>query len=269
MNSFYGSPFNDALEDLRISGNVLLHETYIPPWSIDIPDEAELQRLLGVGTKVRVIPFHLVKYGAFDLGHEGREPAHIAKDELAICPSGEAHHMSFGKTTQAVSFAQILGGESPSSPLGDASEGTELVCGVFQLRSVPLNPLLAALPPVLTVQTKGRDANPMLVHATQMLTMELKNSHRGSFTVSRLLEVFCAEAISSYRQSSGAQDPGWFKALDDPKIAQALALIHREPGKAWTVALLAKACAMSVRVLLQGFAKQRSKALCPMSRVGG
>ncbi len=245
MNSFGPSPFNDALEDLRISGSVLLHETYTPPWRIDIPDEIELQRLLGVGSDVRVLPFHLVRRGAFDLRHEGREPAHIAKDELAICPSGEAHRMSFGRAAPPLSLVQILEGKSPSPPQSEVSDGTELVCGIFQLRSVPLNPLLAALPPVLTVKTTGRNANPMLVHAAQILAMELKNERRGSFTASRLLEIFCAEAIRSYRQNSGAQDPGWFKALDDPKIAQALTFIHRHPGKPWTVALLAEACAMS------------------------
>ena len=74
MNSFEPSPFNDALEDLRISGSVLLHQTYTPPWRIDIPDEIELQRLLGVGSDVRVLPFHVKsRRGAFDLRHEGRE----------------------------------------------------------------------------------------------------------------------------------------------------------------------------------------------------
>ncbi|MBL4750149.1 MAG: AraC family transcriptional regulator [Amylibacter sp.] len=247
MKSFNTSPFNDALEDLRISGSVLLHETYTPPWRIDIPEEAELQHLLGVSKDVRVLPFHLVRNGAFDLRYEGHKSMHIAKDELVICPSGEAHRMSFGKAVQPVSFAQILEEQSPLPlrPLKEMSGGTELVCGVFQLRSVPLNPLLAALPLVLKVKTVGGNANPMLVHATQMLAMELSNDRRGSFTVSRLLEVFCAEAIRSYRQNSGAQDPGWFKALDDPKIAKALTHVHRHPGEAWTVASLAEKCAMS------------------------
>jgi hypothetical protein len=31
------TPFNDALEDLRISGSVLLHETYPPPWASTCP----------------------------------------------------------------------------------------------------------------------------------------------------------------------------------------------------------------------------------------
>jgi AraC-like DNA-binding protein len=238
------TPFNDALEDLRISGSVLLHEAYEPPWAIDVPGEAMLRQMIGVGLDVRVLPFHLVRRGEFHLRHNGREPAHIGAEEVVICPSGAPHRMSFGSKAKPISLAHILKGQS-SGKATTRSIGTELVCGVFLLRSAPLNPMLAALPPVLKVKTGGPDANPMLMRAAEMLGMELAHGRRGSFTASRLLEVFCAEAIRSYRQREGAECPGWFKALDDPRIGQALSQIHQRPGAPWTVASLAEAIAMS------------------------
>ena len=54
---------DDALRSLRISGSLLLRETYAPPWAIAIPGAAELGVLLEVGAGVRVVAFHLVEFG--------------------------------------------------------------------------------------------------------------------------------------------------------------------------------------------------------------
>ena len=242
------TPFDDALADLRISGSVLLYETYLPPWAIDVPDEAHLKRLLNVDVETRVLPFHLVRRGAFHLSQEGHELAQIGADEIAICPAGLAHRMSLGTGAQPVPMTDVLQGRIAGRDPGtvdDCSGATELICGVFQMRSTPMNPMLAALPPVLTVKTTGLEANPLLAHAAEMLSMEVANGRRGSFTASRLLEVFCAEAIRSYRERQGAARPGWFKALDDARIGPALESIHRQPGAPWTVAMMADIVAMS------------------------
>jgi AraC-like DNA-binding protein len=248
------SPFDDALEDLRITGSLLLHETYTPPWAIDIPREDVLRQMLGVGSDARALPFHLVRRGAFDLSNDGRPPVRINTHEVAICPSGASHRMWFGAGAAPVSVAHILAtrgaGANPScanssSYSCEAAAGTELVCGVFLLRAAPLNPLLASLPPVLKVKTAGSEAKPMLARAVEMLSLELAEGGRGGFTASRLLEVFFAEAINAYRQSEGAERPGWFNALNDPKIGPAIAQVHDRPGAPWTVASMAETVAMS------------------------
>lgn len=237
------TPLNDALKDLRISGSVLLNEHYAPPWAIDIPDEDALRAVLSVAPDARVVPFHLVRHGAFDLRYDGQAPQRINTNEVAICPSGARHRMSFGNGAAAVPLAKIL--ENRAAPAaGPATERTELICGVFQLRSAPLNPLLSALPKVLKVRTTGPDVDPLLDHAVAMLGIEVAKSH-SSFIASRLLEVFFAEAIRAYGATDGAARSGWFKALDDPKIGKALSHLHEKPGAPWTVAALAETIALS------------------------
>ncbi|MGO9173242.1 MAG: cupin domain-containing protein [Rhodomicrobium sp.] len=237
------SPLDSALDDLRVTGSVLLHETYVPPWAIEIPGEDSLREALKAGSSERVLPFHLVRSGDFDLQHEGLAPARIGMNEVAICPSGKAHRMSSGAGARPIPLPQILATLNSRSGR-DAPEGTELVCGIFLLRAAPLNPLLAALPPVLKVKTAGAGANPLLVRAAEMLGLELAEGRQG-FTVSRLLEVFFAEAIEAYRLSEGAARPGWFKALNDPRIGRAIAHVHERPGAAWSVASMAETAAMS------------------------
>lgn len=237
-------PFDDALEDLRISGNVLLHERYAPPWAIDIPGESSLREALGVTNGLRAFPFHLVRAGAFDLSHDGGAPMRIETNEVAICLSGGPHRMSFGQGADVVPLAQILKPRSLEKT-SNLSSATELLCGIFLLRGTPLNPLLAALPPVLKIDASGANASPLLKHAVEMLAIEVDNNRSNSFTASRLLEIFCAEAIDSYRRGAGVQRSGWFKALEDPKIGHAIRRLHESPGSQWTVASLAATVAMS------------------------
>lgn len=239
-------PFEDALADLRISGSVLLHECYAPPWAIDVPDEAQLRTVLKLDRSKRVVPFHLVRKGQFSLHVNQGAPVVVNTHDVAICPGGLAHRMAFGNAKQAAALGQILAGSGPPPASGHAPDTTELLCGVFILQAAPLNPLLSALPPVLMVATSGTEADPMLARAADMLALELTRSSRGAgFTASRLLEIFCAEAIHAFRRQGGNHPPGWFRGLNDPKIAQALGLIHADADAPWSVAKLADAVALS------------------------
>lgn len=240
------SPFEDALADLRVSGSVLLFESYQPPWAIVVPGEDELRSLLGAGKETRVLPFHLVLEGAFELTPKNCRSETISADEVVICTRGDEHLMSVGRVRKPTPFAAIHLGERPGATSDrNAGAPTKLLCGVFLLNSAPLNPLLGSLPPVLKIKTAGVSESPMLMRAAEMLALEVGGGNRNGFTAARLIEVFCAEAIAAYRRGDGAERTGWFKALDDQKISKALAHLHREPGAHWTVELLADTISMS------------------------
>lgn len=242
----HASPFDDALADLRVSGSVLVHETYAAPWAIRIPPQDVLRSMLGVGASTRVMPFHLVLDGAFELTQGRMTPLAVTAREVAICPDGAEHLMSSGRVRRATPFAEIMAAVRPDAQAITATgPRTTLLCGVFLLANAPLNPLLGSLPPVLKVQTAGNRDSPQLVHAADMLALEVARGSRGSFTASRLLEVFCAEAIAGYRRGAGAERPGWFMGLADQKIGRALEQLHRDPGRPWSVEALASTVTMS------------------------
>lgn len=239
------TPFDDALADLRISGSVLLFESYQPPWAIEVPDETVLRRVLGLGQNCRVIPFHLVRRGTFELRHDGQAAVSVTVDEVAICPSGRAHRMSRGEAARETSIVDILlsGGSGAPEP-GQSSETTDLLCGIFVMENAPLNPLLAALPPVVRIDTSA-EVNPMLRRVAEMLGHEVARGQRSGFTACRLLEIFFAETVQDIRKTEAQRTPGWFRALEDTRIAPALSALHRDPGAAWTVEALAAGVAMS------------------------
>ena len=242
-----GLPFEDALIDLRITGYQLLNETYASPWAIDIPGEAELRTLMKLDNGVRVVPFHLVRQGWFELLPDGQESFHVQTHDVAICPGGGKHRMQQGAANEVVPLSRILGGEKPLSHNAESTESTELICGVFLLRAAPLNPLLAALPSVIKVATADAAANPMLGRVAEMLALEIHRSGTmtGGFTAARLLEIFCAEILRALPGEVNAPETGWLRGLADAKIAKALSLIHAQPEAPWSVDLLADAVALS------------------------
>jgi AraC-like DNA-binding protein len=67
----------------------------------------------------------------------------------------------------------------------------------------------------------------------------------GEAVITRLADVLVIQAIRAWIETAPAARTGWLGALQDPQIGRALALIHRDPARAWTVASLASELAMS------------------------
>lgn len=236
-------PLDDALEDLRITGSVLLHQTYATPWAISIPDESRLRRLLGVAADTRVLLFHFVRRGAFDIRMAGHDTVTIAAAEVAICATGAAHTMSRGRGAKVIPIEAVL--RRRAAPTADGVDTTELICGVFLARAAPLNPMLGAMPPVVKVATGDATFSPMLAGVAWMLAHELDQGLLGGFAVARLLELFCAEAMRAHLRGGADMHPGWFRGLADPRIAAAICRVHESPSQRWTVPALASAVALS------------------------
>lgn len=241
-------PFEDALTSLRVEGSILLHGHHRPPWAVDVPSADNLRELMKLPGNVRVVPFHLVLEGNFDLHFEDEAPLRLEHGQIVMCTDGTAHRMSQGKGARVRAFENVLTtGRWRMSSEGRSPAGseTELVCGGFSLRSDSLNPLIAALPRVLIVDTRAPGANPMLAHIVAMIELELARSEQDSFAASRLIEILFAEALKDHARSAGVERAGWFKALQDPKVGRALAVIHQQIGEPLTVEMLAQAAAIS------------------------
>ncbi len=238
-------PLDDALEDLRISGSVLVHETYLAPWAVDVPAEARLRQLLGVGADMRVFPFHFARQGGFEFAQEGGAPDRVEAPELLLLPGGAAHRISSGQGARPVPLEAVLA-DDRQRRFSNGEEGTtQMLCGAFVVRAAPLNPLLSALPSTLKVLAGGAEARSALAGAAAMLAAECGRRSRNGFTAQRLLEVLCAEAIRAFQQSRGGESAGWLRGLSDPKVSEAIRHVHTKPAAPWSVESLAALVALS------------------------
>ena len=212
---------------------------------IVIPGEARLREILGVSASTRLMLFHFVRHGEFLLRMEGQDAVLVKAGEVAICPTGVAHRMSLGRGAPAMTIEAILCGDVLQRAPNAGAGATELVCGVFLANAAPLNPLLAALPPMMKVATDDVSFSPMLAGVAWMLAHELDRDALGGFTVARVIELFFAEAVRAFQRTAGPEDPGWFKGLADPRISEAIRCIHATPARAWSVEALASVAALS------------------------
>ena len=67
----------------------------------------------------------------------------------------------------------------------------------------------------------------------------------GEAVITRLGDILVIQAIRSWIDRDPGAHSGWLGALRDPQIGQAIALIHRDPARSWTVGELADELAMS------------------------
>ncbi len=244
--SAFTDVLSDALRSLRISGSLLLREDYVAPWAIAIPNAERLGALLRVKPGTRVVAFHMVEIGHCEITPDDGDAVVMATGELTVCFSGVAHRIGQGKKPKVVSVETLLagGGNNARAETVDGARGAALMCGVFLLRDTLLNPLFAALPPLLhaSVSRPGEFHN--LAGVARLLAQEIdRKPLGGGYIVERLLEVLCAEVIQAHVES--APRTGWLRGIKDPVVGRALAAIHARPGETWSVHRLAQGVAMS------------------------
>lgn len=266
--SLLSSVIDDTLRSLRISGSLLLRESYAPPWSIAIPAADALAVLLKVDSGIRVVAFHLIEFGHCAIQLQGGEEILLTAGEMAICFGGSAHRLSQGKSPPLQSIEALLAG-GPNLRRPDAmgrNTGAALLCGAFLLRDTAFNPLIAALPPVMRATLSRPGAFHNLAGVARLMAEEIdRKPLAGGYIVERLLEVLCAEAVRAHVEAVPRHATGWFRAIKDPIIGRAIAAIHARPGEDWSVPRLAAQVTMSP----SRFAARFSQALgeSPMAYV--
>jgi AraC-like DNA-binding protein len=72
--------------------------------------------------------------------------------------------------------------------------------------------------------------------------------------LAKLSELMFVEALRRYVENLPPQGKGWLAGVRDAQIGRALALLHGDPGRAWTVDALAREVALSRSALAERFA---------------
>jgi AraC-like DNA-binding protein len=137
--------------------------------------------------------------------------------------------------TPAVELDEILRG----APLADGRRlryggggaQTALVCGGFGLDEAAAHPILRALPSLVHIH----GSVPWVAATLDLLSAEVASDAPGAEEVtSRLADALLAQALRvALAELDGSS------ALRDPQLAAAIARVHGQPGRAWTVGELA------------------------------
>jgi AraC-like DNA-binding protein len=77
----------------------------------------------------------------------------------------------------------------------------------------------------------------------------------GQSVLGRLSELMFVDVVRRYLESLPAERLDWLSGLRDSHVGRALAALHRDPGREWTIESLAQHVALSRSVLAERFAQ--------------
>ena len=230
-------PLGEALHFLRMSGTFYARSEFSAPWGLELPPFEGC------------LMFHVVTAGRCWLETAKGESRLLQTGDLALVPHGNGHRLVSERDVTAVRLFD-LPREQVSERYevlrhGGGGEHTSLVCGAVRFDHPAARHLVKLLPGIIAVEASRSDQE--WVQATvRFMAAEARALRPGGETViTRLADILVIQAIRSWIEQDPAAQTGWLGALQDRQIGRAIALIHREPARAWTVAALATEAAMS------------------------
>ena len=127
------------------------------------------------------------------------------------------------------------------APVTPAPAEVSLVAVGLRLSPQSRGALLAQLPPLLVI---APDDSPALAGLASLLRSEATNARAGSRALlGRLSESIFIDILRNQGAREGPR--GDLKALGDPPLARALALVHARPDTDWTIESLGRAAGLS------------------------
>jgi AraC-like DNA-binding protein len=234
-------PLGEALHFLRMSGTFYCRSELTAPWALALPP------MKGC------LSFHVVTAGRCWLEAEGDEPRRLEPGDLALVPHGEGHRLSSDPGTPAPRIDDLrhekISERYAILRHGGGGAATGLVCGAVRFEHPAAHHLVKILPRVIHVESATSSHLAMtdwMQSTLRLMAIEAKELRPGGETViTRLADILVIQAIRSWIERDPAAQTGWLGALQDKQVGRAIALIHREPSREWTVASLAGEVGMS------------------------
>lgn len=251
---------SDVLKSVRLEGGVYLNAEFTAPWCIrgECTVPSVRQKLAGAE---HVVFFHFLTDGACKVRLlDGGDELDVVAGELILITHDERHLLGsdvrfapmdtdllvVGDATNGSDFVQLRH--------GGGGEVTRFVCGFLACSRSVCRPLLEALPRVLRIPVGDGAAAAQLRELLQMGVRESVASRPGAESMlAKLSELMFVEALRRYAESLPPGGNGWLAGVRDAQVGRALALLHGQPGKSWTVDELAHQVALSRSALAERF----------------
>lgn len=231
-------PLGETLHMLRLNGSLYCRSELTAPWGIDMPSFD--------GYMI----FHVVTSGHCWLEIEGEEPRLLQQGSLTLVPHGNGHCIRSSPGARAMPLFDIpverISDRYEVMRFGGDGDLTQLTCGVVSFDQLAGQQLVAQLPEVLQIDSWDEEEDSWLQSTLRFISREARELRPGGETViTHLADILIIQAIRTWIDQAPEADQGWLAALRDKQVGRALAAIHREPEKDWTVDSLAREVGMS------------------------
>ncbi|WP_340677042.1 AraC family transcriptional regulator [Paraglaciecola sp.] len=228
----------EALHLLKLSGTFYCQSELSAPWGVELPPFADC------------LMIHIVTAGYFWLRVDGQAPMRIQQGNLVLMPQGRGHKMSSDEYQSTMPLFDIpverISERYEIMRHGNGGELCRSTCCVARFDHVAGQELIKHLPAVMVINTWEEEEGSWLQSTLRYMAREAQQLKPGGETViTHLADILIIQAIRAWINSAPQADSGWLAALRDKQIGHALATIHRNPQRDWSIEILANTVGMS------------------------
>jgi AraC-like DNA-binding protein/alpha-D-ribose 1-methylphosphonate 5-triphosphate synthase subunit PhnG len=251
---------SDVLKSVRLEGAVYINAEFTAPWCVQAKFGLASVRARLAGAE-QVVFFHFLTEGRCKVRlTDGAEVLDVAAGDLLLSPREEKHLMGSDLHLAPVEAATLISADAAATTdliqmrHGGGGAATRFVCGYLACSRSVCRPLLDALPRMLRIPIGDGSAAALLRELLRVGVRESSVSRPGAESMlAKLSELLFVEAMRLHVENLPPEGKGWLAGVRDAQIGRALALLHGEPGKAWTVDELAGEVALSRSALAERF----------------
>lgn len=242
---------NDVLSDIfdtiELKATFYFRTEFYPPFGIAVPKFRKAAR------------FHLIVQGQCSVRLDNGTVVAALPGDLVFVPAGNAHVLASdprAETTlldDAISESGFQGQGPFVVGVGLPSQSCQMICGHFAFADGSDHPVLQAFPEILHITAADRAAHPMLDDVLRLIVRRVFSDGSGvAASISRLSEILFIEVMRASLGQLGGENK-MMAAVHDPQIGRALAAIHGNIAKCWTVEALGREAGMSRTKFAQQF----------------
>ncbi|MEA3193746.1 MAG: hypothetical protein QOD26_2079 [Betaproteobacteria bacterium] len=251
---------SDVLKSVRLEGAVYLDAEFTAPWCIrgECGLPSVRQKLAGAE---HVAFFHFLTEGSCKVRLvDGSETLNASAGDLILFPQEGKHlmgsdlHLAPMEADAAAAADSGFQGNVFHMRYGGGGTATRFVCGYLACSRSVFRPLFEALPRVLCIPIGDGPASVLLRELLRAGVRESSAAQPGAGSMlAKLAELLFVEAMRRYMEKLPPEGKGWLAGVRDAHVGRALALLHAEPAKPWTVDALAREAAISRSALAERF----------------
>jgi AraC-like DNA-binding protein len=246
VDSHVPDSLSEILQDIRLSGASYCRTELSSPWGIEFAPQDRAQ-------------FHFVAEGTcwLRMSADDAAPQGLVTGDLVLFPRGAGHLLSDRPRRRTTPLEKLprerVNDTTNRLRNGGGGPQTLLVCCSFSTNEPAAHLLFELMPPALVILGAATQDAVMPMFLNTMAD-EVGAPRAGAATImARLADLVVTRVIRVWMESQSADTSGWLAAIRDPKIGKALAAMHRQPARVWSVDALADLATLSRSVFSERF----------------
>lgn len=248
-----------VLRAVRLDGAFYYNAEFSAPWTAEAPPAREIAPLLAPGAE-HLITYHVLLAGGgyARLADGPRTP--LKPGDVVLFPHGDPHCLGAGRERNRVpeeyAYPHWKDKSLQMVRFGGGGEVSRLVCGYLVCEPQLSAVVLSGLPRMITVNIREGGSGDWLEESIRFSVNQTTAAEpAGQAVLTKLAEALFVETIRRYICSLPASESGWIAGVRDPDVGRALALLHADPRRAWTIRDLATMVGVSRSILAERFTR--------------